>query len=147
MKDRLSVDNPGDWNSPVSRKLIKEWSIAVKEGISQDSLWFPCSTLCTQAVKKPRLVGFWDGSSQAFSAVIYVVTMVSKTEENNLEVLPDEDINDDDFDPNLYEFKLQILTAKARVTPLRDKIYWNMLQGSHPYHPQLHEDRMSSIQF
>ena len=69
MKDTLSVDNPGDWDSPVSSKLIKEWASAVKEGILQDSLWFPHATLCTCAVKKPRLVGFWDGSSQAFSAV------------------------------------------------------------------------------
>ena len=80
MKDTLSVDNPEDWDLLMSNNLIKDWSMAVKEGISQDSLWFPCSTLCTQAIKKPRLVGFWDGSSQAFSAVIYIVTMVSKTE-------------------------------------------------------------------
>ena len=72
--------------------------------------------------------------------------MVYKTGENNLEVVPDGDINDNNFDPNLYELKLQILTAKACVTPFRDKIYRKMLQGSHLYHPQLHEDRMSSIQ-
>lgn len=119
MKDTLSVDNPGDWDSPVSINLIKEWSFAVKEGISQDSLWFPCSTSSTRAVKKPGLVGFWDGSSQAFSAVIYVVTMVFKTKENSLEVLPDGDINDDDFDSKLYEFKSYILAAKAHVTPLK----------------------------
>ena len=93
--------------------------MAVKEGISQDSLWFPCSTLCTRAVKKPRLVGFWDGSSQAFSAVIYAVTMVSKFEENDLEVLPDGDINDKDFNPNVIEFKSHILATKAHVTPLK----------------------------
>ena len=58
MKDTLSVDNPGDWDSPVSSNLIKEWSMAVKEGISQDSLWFPCSTLCTRAFKKPRLLDY-----------------------------------------------------------------------------------------
>ena len=38
MKDTLSVDNPGDWDTPVSSKLIKEWSAAIKEGIAQDSL-------------------------------------------------------------------------------------------------------------
>ena len=67
--------------------------------------------------------------------------MVSKTEENNLEVLPDGDTNNNNFDPNLYEFKSHILTAKARVTPLRDKISWKTHQGSHPYHPQLHKDQ------
>ena len=44
MKDTLTVDNPGDWDSPVSSKLIKEWASAVKEGILQDSLWFPHAT-------------------------------------------------------------------------------------------------------
>ena len=53
MKETLSVDNPGDWDMPVSRKLIKEWSLAVKEGIQQDSLWFPQSTTSPQAIKKP----------------------------------------------------------------------------------------------
>ena len=63
MKDTLTVDNPGDWDSPVSTKLIKEWASAVKEGILQDSLWFPRAILCTPAVKELSLVGFWDGSS------------------------------------------------------------------------------------
>ena len=94
MKDTLSVDNPGDWDSPVSTRLIKEWSKALKEGINQDSLWFPHSTTSTRAVKKPRLVGFWDGSSQAFSAVIYSVTMVSKTKEYEEDHLPDRDLED-----------------------------------------------------
>ena len=119
MKDTLSVENPGDWDSPVSTKLIKEWSTAIKEGISQDNLWFPHSTTSPHAVKKPRLVGFWDGSSQAFSAIIYAVTMVSKIEEINLDVLPDGDIHDKDFDPDKHEFVSHILAAKARVTPLK----------------------------
>ena len=58
MKEALSVDNPGDLDSPVSTKLIKELATALNEGIHQDSLWFPCATSCTRAVKKPRLVGF-----------------------------------------------------------------------------------------
>ncbi len=122
MKDTLSVENPGDWDSPVSTKLIKEWSTAVKEGISQDNLWFPRSTTSPRAVKKPRLVGFWDGSSQAFSAVIYAVTMVSKIEEIKLDVLPDGDINDKDFNPDKHEFVSHILAAKARVTLLKTGI-------------------------
>ena len=82
MKDMLSVDNPGDWDTPVSSKLIKEWLAAIEEGIAQDSLWFPQSTSSSQAVKKPRLVGFWDESSQAFSTFRYSVTMVSRIKEN-----------------------------------------------------------------
>ena len=41
MKETLSVDNPRDLDTPVSKKLIKERSLAVKEGIQQDSLWLP----------------------------------------------------------------------------------------------------------
>ena len=89
MKDTLSVDNPGDWDLPISTRLIKKWSKALKEGINQDSLSFPRSTTSIRAVKKPRLFGFWDGSSQAFSAVIYSVTMVFKTKEYEEDHLPD----------------------------------------------------------
>ena len=101
MKDTLSVDNPRDWDSPVLTKLIKEWASAVKEGILQDSLYFPCAASCTCTIKRPRLVGFWDGSSQAFSAVIYAVTMVSKTEENDQDILPNGDLDDKDLDPDI----------------------------------------------
>ena len=103
----------------MSIKLIKEWATAVKEVIHQDSFWFPRAISCTRVAKKPRLVGFWDGSSQVFSAVTYAVTMVSKTKENNQDILPDGDVDDKDFDPNLHEFKSHILAAKALVTPLK----------------------------
>ena len=116
MKDTLSVDNPGDWDTPVSSKLIKEWSAAIKEGITQDSLWFPCSTTSSKAVKMPRLVSFWDGSSQAFSAVIYSVTMVSKTKDNDQDTLPDGDLDDKYFDPNLHEFESHILAKLHNST-------------------------------
>ena len=33
MKDTLSVDNPGDCDSPMSAKFIKEWPSDVKDGI------------------------------------------------------------------------------------------------------------------
>ena len=51
MKETLSLDNPGDWDSPVSTTLIKEWATTLKEAISQDSLYFPRSTSSSRAVK------------------------------------------------------------------------------------------------
>merc|ERR1712240_581421 len=30
MKETLSLDNPGDWDSPVSTSLVKEWASALK---------------------------------------------------------------------------------------------------------------------
>ena len=59
--------------------------------------------MSSKTVKMPRLVGFWDGYSQAFSAVIYSVTMVSKTKDNDQDTLPD-----DDLDPKLHRFESHI---------------------------------------
>ena len=113
MKDTLAVDNPGDWDSPVSASLIKEWSTALKEGIGQDSLYFLQSTMRIRVVKKPRLVGFWDGSSQAFSAAIYSVTMVSELKELSEEDLPDGDLEDRDFNPKEHKSISHIIVSKA----------------------------------
>merc|ERR1712240_349976 len=103
MKKTLSLDNPGDWDSPVSTSLVKEWASALKEGITQDSLYFLRSMSSRRAVKKPRLVGFWDGSSQAFSAAVYVISMVSRHKENNKESLPEGDLEDKDYNPEEHE--------------------------------------------
>ena len=77
---------------------------------------------------------------------MYAVTMVSKTEENNLEVVLEEIISNDDLAHSLHTPE-QILTGKVRVTPLRDKTYQKRHQGSLFCHPQLHEDRMSRTKF
>ena len=42
-----------------------------------------------------------------------------KTKENDQYILPDGDVDDKDFDPDLHEFEFHILTTKARVTPLK----------------------------
>ena len=119
MKKTLSIDNPGDWDSPVSTTLIKEWATTLKEAISQDSLYFPRSTSSSRTVKRPRLIGFWDGSSQAFSAAVYAVTMVSKHQEVGEENLPEGDLEDRDYNPEDHEFISHLVAAKAWVTPLK----------------------------
>merc|ERR1712239_61014 len=119
IKETLSLDNPGDWNSPVSTSLVKDWASALKEAITQDNLYFPRSTSSSRAVKKPKLVGFWDGSSQAFSAAVYSVSMVSKYKENNEESLPEGDLEDEDYNPEEHVFISQLVAAKAWVTPLK----------------------------
>ena len=45
--------------------------------------------------------------------------MVSKVKEIDLDVLPDGDVYDKDFDPDKHEFVSHILVAKACVTPLK----------------------------
>ena len=81
MKSTIAQQDVSDWDSPVPDKIIKEWVDVIKEGILMDSLLFPRSTVNRRAIKKPKLVGFWDGSSQAFAGAVYVVSMVSKDED------------------------------------------------------------------
>ena len=71
MKETLSVDNPGDWDMPVSRKLIKEWSLAVKEGIQQDALWFPWTTTSPQSIKKVSTIGLSHKWNLIFTTVVH----------------------------------------------------------------------------
>ena len=40
MKQTFTVDNPTNWDLPVSDSLIKEWSSVLKEAIYQDSYTF-----------------------------------------------------------------------------------------------------------
>ena len=70
MKNTIAEQESSDWDSPVPDKIINDWISVIKEGILVDSLYFPRSTVCRKAVKKPKLVGFWDGSSQAFSGAV-----------------------------------------------------------------------------
>ena len=70
------------------------------------------STTSPQAIKKFIIVGFGHRSDLTFTAVMYTDTLA---EENNLEILPDGDFNDDNFDSNIHQFESHILAAKARV--------------------------------
>ena len=119
MKSTIAEQGTSDWDSPVPAKLTKDWISIIKEGILEDSLRFPRSTVSKKAVKKPRLVGFWDGSSQAFSGAVYVVTMISKEANYYQEELLDGDLLDNDYNEESHEFEVRLLAAKARVTPLK----------------------------
>ena len=119
MKQTIAEQESNDWDSPVPDNIIKDWISVIKEGILVDSLYFPCSTVSSKAVKKPRLVGFWDGSSQAFSGAIYVVSMISKAEDHLEDELQDGDLEDNDYNEDIHQFEVHLLAAKARVTPLK----------------------------
>ena len=72
--------------------------------------------------------------------------MVSRYEENNLEVAFKEINNNDNFAYSLHILE-QILEWKSHITPLSDKSYQKTHQGSLYCHPQLHKDRMSRNKF
>merc|ERR1712237_253255 len=89
MKETLTVDSPTDWDQPVSSNLMQNWTDAMEEAISQEDLQFVRSCKPPNAVKRPRIIGFWDGSLSAFAGVLYVVTMVSKDDKVEYDILPE----------------------------------------------------------
>ena len=95
-------------------------------GISKKSIWFIHSK---NTVKIPRLVGFWEDSTQAFVAALYIVTIVSKTELQEGTNLPHGDEQDYNFDPDKYELVSNLLTAKARIFPLKSSL--TILRSKH----------------
>ena len=78
MRDSLSVSDPSDWDTPVSGHLIGQWAETIEEAIRAQQVYFQRSISPPNGVKKPRLVGFFDGSEQAFSGAVYIVWMCFK---------------------------------------------------------------------
>ena len=94
---------------------MKDWTDAMEEVTSQEDLQFVRSCSPPNAVKKPRIIGFWDGSLSAFAGVLYVVTMVAKDVTVEFDDPPDGDPEDRDFNPEIHKFKSNILTVKFLV--------------------------------
>ena len=113
MEPTIEQQDVSDWDSPVLDIIIKDWVELIKEGIMMNSLFFPRSTVSRRAIKKPRMLGFWDGSSQAFAGAVYVVSMVAKDEDYYEEDLQDRDLLDYNFNEEVHKFEVHLLAAKA----------------------------------
>ena len=70
MKETLNIDNLGNWDSPVSKDLMDEWASTVSEALSEESLQFIKTNCPPNGAKLPCLIAFFDGSTQAFCAVL-----------------------------------------------------------------------------
>ena len=60
-----------DWDDPIPESLQKEWQTFFKEIHTLKSLSFPRSIKQENAIGKPDLVIFSDGSKEAYGAVAY----------------------------------------------------------------------------
>ena len=100
----------GGWDDPLKSKLATEWLTYIKELVRHGPLNFP-RTVITEELRELWLVGFWDGSSHAHSAVIYARCW-------NVNMWDEET-----FDSNL-------LVSKTRVAPITGSTIPRMeLQG------------------
>ena len=71
-QDRSDSSSKKSWDKPIPQSFVNDWASLVEEGIKQDVLPFSRSVRPAFAVHSPTLVGFFDGSSQAVSAVVYI---------------------------------------------------------------------------
>ena len=78
MRDSLSVNEPTDWDSPVSSHLIDDWASTIEDALTAEQVYFSRCTHPMNPVKLPRLVTFFDGSEQAYAAASYIVWLVYK---------------------------------------------------------------------
>ena len=103
MKKLFELDVPIGWDDQIPEELREDWCNLILEALANGSLSFPRSARPSNAVGRPYIVGFGDGSFAAYAAAVYLVWNMNCC---NKTVCP----------VHLYS---SLLCAKARVTPLR----------------------------
>ena len=89
------VEHEKAWDEVLPEVFQEKWTKMVREMLGFPALTFPRSVTSSEAVGRPELIAFFDGSDHAFGAVIYVRWVSS---------IPD-------------QYVVRIVTSKARVTP------------------------------
>ena len=97
MKD---TDNKTDWDKEVSNNMSSKWYDIIRECLQHGNLFFKQSTRPPNAIGKPKIVTFWDGSFAATCAVVYVIWQVST-------------------DAEKPAYVSTIAAAKGKVSPMR----------------------------
>ena len=77
--------------------MQKDWKAAIRLLVEQEEVVFDRGTKPANALGRPELVGYWDGSLLAYAALLYIRWLL-------------------DTDPPSW--KSSLLCAKARVTPV-----------------------------
>ena len=71
-----------DWDKNVRSHLIGKWAQTIEEATKAEQLNFQRSTTPLNGVKKPSIIGSSDGSEQALSEVVYMVSKIYKDQTN-----------------------------------------------------------------
>ena len=66
-------EKPLSWNEEVPDEFKDKWKKYIKEAAAQGEVKFPRGVHPKGAEGPPIIVGYWDGSSRAYAAVIYIV--------------------------------------------------------------------------
>ena len=88
-----------DWDTPLPEKWQIVWRKLVVELIEADAVVFNRGTKPQNAIGRPELIEYWDGSEEACAALIFVRWLVSEEDEDR-------------------KWEVNLLMAKARVAPV-----------------------------
>ena len=89
-----------DWDTPLPAQLQDIWRGLVREIVVAEQIVFPRGTKPASAVGRPEIIGYWDGSDVAYTAVVYIRwVLLGKTDDGE------------------RKWHVALLIAKARVTP------------------------------
>ena len=89
------VDHEKLWDEPLADVFQAKWRSLVVDMIKTEPIYFPRSLTVESAVGRPEIIAFFDGSDQAFGAVLYIRFRTA--------------------DPD--KFITNLITSKGRVTP------------------------------
>ena len=107
-----------DWDDQLPAGLEKKWKNLIKELVLAEEIIFARGTKPERAVGRPELIGLWDGSMEAYSALIYIRWRIdddppsAKHEGSGL-------VNQAGPCTKTTSWSASLLTAKARVSPLK----------------------------
>ena len=87
-----------EWDTLLSEKWQKLWRAQVKEVVLSEPVIFPRGVRPIGSMGRPEMIGYWDGSDEAYAAVIYIRWLIPKNAAGE-------------------RWSAQLLTAKARVAP------------------------------
>ena len=92
---RSIVNRDLEWDDPLPSDLQAFWTRLMSEAVDLQPLTFPRSLKTDVCLPVPELVGFWDGSDNAYGCVIYARWQTTQP----------------------GEWHTSLITSKARVTP------------------------------
>ena len=61
-----------EWDQPLSEQHQSTWRELVRSVLLSEPVHFPRSLRTHDVIARPELIGYWDGSSEAFAAVVYI---------------------------------------------------------------------------
>ena len=95
-RNLFQADSTLGWDDPIPTKVAQDtWLAVIRSLVEAEKVSFPRATTPSNAIGKPQLICYFDGSDVAYAAAIYIRWILSD-----------------------QTVKVSLLSSKAHVTPL-----------------------------